>query len=70
MQKPAAICFPRSLATAAPRLKDVWVKDAQQNITRFTQLGVGNRNGFNMARYAQGMSKVEFLVTVWWMLIF
>jgi hypothetical protein len=22
-----------------PRLKDVWVKDAQENITRFTQLG-------------------------------
>ena len=31
--------FMRSLAAAAPRLKDVWVKDAQENITRFTQLG-------------------------------
>jgi hypothetical protein len=31
--------FMRSLAAVAPRLKDVWVKDAQENITRFTQLG-------------------------------
>lgn len=48
IQSVLAICFPRSLATAAPRLKDVWVKDAQQNITRFTQLGVWKLNGFNM----------------------
>eukprot|EP00435_Cladocopium_sp_Y103_P051389 s2852_g15.t4 len=48
---------PESLAAVAPRLKDVWVKDAQENITRFTYF-VASRTLGPLLRSANGSHTV------------